>query len=433
MKKHTYIAIAVVLSFFSILVPQHSNAAIDGFIRITSPNGGEVYTEGDTVTIRWESSSNIDKVTIGYSSCPSCLDWIAFTAPNTGSYTWKVNVGNTINTQFVIDITGWETGKGSTTDRSDANFTVYQNPPLFTSTPIKTPTPTQQVQQTQPPAATSAYTPAPTPTRSASPLPAPTVNSITDVKLNQALFYFEGSETTRLSDIKDPTHVEDFTLDYRGFGTIVWTEPIDLSTPQAISAIQNLNREVEYGESYFFIYYEFWIIWRVPVEITFDNGNYVAPPTVLKDGKPVQSQDIKLANNHVTVTAKDAGKYTVQNAIKLDKSDTSVSDTNYMVHGTVSDPSAKVQLTLNGQPIDSLINVDPKTGAFEKAVSLILGNNAIAATATSTHGPVTPDDLSLNYSNRSVLLWIIIVLLIIALLALAYLFWRHRVALVKTW
>jgi len=81
-------------------------------------------------------------VYIGYSGCTGCLNWIATGIPNTGSYNWTVNVGNTTNTQFKIEITGYETGVGSVTDDSDAPFTVIKPSTTATSTPTNIPTPT---------------------------------------------------------------------------------------------------------------------------------------------------------------------------------------------------------------------------------------------------------------------------------------------------
>jgi len=83
-----------------------------------------VLSVGDIYRITWDSSPNIDKVTLGYKSCPSCLDWIATLIPNTGYYDWTVFVGNTTNTEFTIEIIAYETGYGSTIDYSDAPFTV---------------------------------------------------------------------------------------------------------------------------------------------------------------------------------------------------------------------------------------------------------------------------------------------------------------------
>jgi hypothetical protein len=114
------------------------------WLTVTSPNGGETLIVGDVFPIAWQSSSNIDKVSIGYKACPSCLDWIATNIPNDGVYDWTVFVGNTTNTQFTIEIIGYETGYGSVTDTSDAPFTVLQPPtptPLPTGTPLPTATP----------------------------------------------------------------------------------------------------------------------------------------------------------------------------------------------------------------------------------------------------------------------------------------------------
>lgn len=116
-------------------------------IQVKLPNGGETLYVGQTYRISWDSSSNIDKVWLGYSAGPGSLDWIATNIPNTGYYDWKVFVGNTTNTKFKIDITGYQTGYGSARDQSDNFFTVLSSPPPTLTptpspTPILTPTPT---------------------------------------------------------------------------------------------------------------------------------------------------------------------------------------------------------------------------------------------------------------------------------------------------
>jgi predicted outer membrane repeat protein len=110
------------------------------YIQILQPNGGEILTPGTTYRISWNSSPDIDKVSLGYKSCDSCLNWIATNFPNAGFYDWNVNVGNTTNTQFKIDITGYHTGVGSVVDRSDNYFTVLQPTSTPTNTPTATPT-----------------------------------------------------------------------------------------------------------------------------------------------------------------------------------------------------------------------------------------------------------------------------------------------------
>lgn len=121
-------AIIVVAAQF----PKMALAAMElgSYITTISPTNGDVLNVGDSFRIEWESSSNIDQVSIGYKPfingvlCESCLDWVANNIANTGSYNWDVSVGNTSNTQFLLEITGYETGEGSVTNRSQ-QFTVY--------------------------------------------------------------------------------------------------------------------------------------------------------------------------------------------------------------------------------------------------------------------------------------------------------------------
>lgn len=113
-------------------------------VTLTSPNGGEILTVGQVYRITWDASPDIDTVALGYKSCPSCLNWIAFSTPNTGYYDWTVFVGNTTNTQFTVEIIAYDTGVGQVIDYSDAAFTVLPSPtptPLPTFTPMPTYTP----------------------------------------------------------------------------------------------------------------------------------------------------------------------------------------------------------------------------------------------------------------------------------------------------
>jgi hypothetical protein len=136
---------------------------------------------GTTYRITWDSSPNIDHVSIGYKSCDSCLAWIATNVTNQGFYDWNVFVGNTVNTQFKIYIIAYDTGVGSVTDVSDNNFTVLQPTPTptFTLTPSKTPTSSP----TTPPTATHTPTRTPTATATSTSTPAPSVITIGETNI----------------------------------------------------------------------------------------------------------------------------------------------------------------------------------------------------------------------------------------------------------
>ncbi len=104
-------------------------------VTITSPNGGENLTLGQVHKIKWDSTTNINKVTIGYSFGTGSLNWIANNIPNTGSYDWTVNIGNTTNTRAKIYIIGYQTGVGSATDYSDDYFNVVPRPTITVVSP----------------------------------------------------------------------------------------------------------------------------------------------------------------------------------------------------------------------------------------------------------------------------------------------------------
>jgi len=139
------------------------------YIQVIQPNGGEVFTVGTLHRITWDSTPDIDTVTIGYKSCDSCLDWIATSIPNIGYYDWNVYVGNTINTQFKIYIIGYDTGVGSVSDQSNDYFSVINPNLTATAIPTHTITYTPTITKTYIPSSipTLTYTPTagPSPTR----------------------------------------------------------------------------------------------------------------------------------------------------------------------------------------------------------------------------------------------------------------------------
>ncbi|MCP5047569.1 MAG: hypothetical protein GY940_10380 [bacterium] len=99
-------------------------SAVQPSITVTSPNGGEVWLRGSTQTITWTSTGYIGDVKIQLSkSGGSGWSTIKTTAPNTGSYQWKLpNVTNTKD-QCLIRVVA---KSGSAEDSSDAVFTILK-------------------------------------------------------------------------------------------------------------------------------------------------------------------------------------------------------------------------------------------------------------------------------------------------------------------
>jgi len=92
------------------------------FIRVTSPNGGEIaYYDGDDVTIEW-SSHGAGDVDISYSTAGAGGPWtlIDTVASSAGSYLWAAP--NTLSGNCYARVQ--ETGGGGLTDDSDGPFTI---------------------------------------------------------------------------------------------------------------------------------------------------------------------------------------------------------------------------------------------------------------------------------------------------------------------
>ena len=384
------ILLFLICNFFIPLLP--AQAAIDGHLRIITPNGGETYTEGDVVTIKWDASSNIDKIMLGWSTGPGSLNWIATSMPNTGSYTWKVDVGNTTRTSFLIDITGYETGKGSLSDKSDGYFTVNQKSeyppapePMPEPKPEPLPTPEPKPVTTQQPASN------PAPQNTTINIQQTTIVSITQIEINQN-YYFEGSKSTNLSKI-DPAHVDNFTLDRIDLMYFSFLGETDLSTNNAVETFEELDDMVYMDYFYFWFSWEFWILFDTDVEATF----YDTAKTIPADA-PVTINDQKLAPDEYKIAINDSGekkvtiapevinKYVkegekVKIAIKPSlevniqpEQKITVDNNKFVLQGSVSDAKAKVIASFNGEKIELFIEED---STFSKTLNLDQGNNAI--------------------------------------------------------
>jgi hypothetical protein len=367
--------------------------AIDGHLRVTYPNGGESFEVGDTITIRWDASDNIDKIMLGYSFGPGSLNWIATSIPNTGSYTWKVGIGNTTNTKIKIDVTGYETGKGSLSDQSDGFFTVSKdevatptprptNTPIPTSIPTSTPAPVQKEEVKKS---------TPTPLQQVINIIETTIISITNIQISE-YYYFEGSKTTDLSTV-DPTAVEDFTLDREDYLYFMFIGITNLSSPEAVDIFQNLEEYVYFEYYYIWFEWEFWILFEETVEVTFyDSAQTLSIDSpVMLNGRELKEDEYKVeelenGEKKVIVEPEVIKNYVVEGekieislkpSIKANIRNNEVIKTNsyeFLIEGIVSDTSNKVIIQINDEKFDVGINSE---GAFEKLLKLNKGGNKI--------------------------------------------------------
>ncbi|MBN2324716.1 MAG: hypothetical protein JXQ30_13365 [Spirochaetes bacterium] len=91
-----------------------------GGIALVSPNGGELYGNGDICTIEWNASS-VTGVKIELLEGGEPSKTIAAEAPETGSYSWNITATDW-STDYAIRIT--DVSRPSITDTSDASFQI---------------------------------------------------------------------------------------------------------------------------------------------------------------------------------------------------------------------------------------------------------------------------------------------------------------------
>jgi|GEM_PF-932068 len=107
---------------FSIVSP------VSGSITVRSPNGGETWVAGSTQQIKWNSTGDINNVTIQYST-DNGTTWktIAQTTTNDGSYNWVVP--DTVSDQCLVRVTSNDNDLDpKPSDVSDAVFSIVLPP-----------------------------------------------------------------------------------------------------------------------------------------------------------------------------------------------------------------------------------------------------------------------------------------------------------------
>ena len=119
---YDWAAIANALGLQIVIIPNTLPAPA---VKVTSPNGSEVWEIGSTHNITWTNTIFSDPVTIEYSA-DAGASWtiLASGVANTGSYAWTINVAPTAQGRIrVSDAADADPG-----DVSDNNFTVTNLP-----------------------------------------------------------------------------------------------------------------------------------------------------------------------------------------------------------------------------------------------------------------------------------------------------------------
>ncbi|MBI2112860.1 thioredoxin domain-containing protein, partial [Candidatus Woesearchaeota archaeon] len=160
---------------------------------ITPTEANQKYDVGDSLEITW-LQQKIDKVTIGYKTCPSCLDWISYNlavnpSDTTGSFTWKIPERLNGKKDLQIYLIGYNTGVGSETSTSN-NFSITEASDSTDDT-LET-TPSQEEQTSAPDQIPNPETPSEETTTSPTEEAPTTTEPVTTLPPNSLNDHFKG-------------------------------------------------------------------------------------------------------------------------------------------------------------------------------------------------------------------------------------------------
>jgi hypothetical protein len=238
------------------------------------------------------------------------------------------------------------------------------------------------------------------------------VEDISQVMINE-LFYQEGAKTTKLSEIEDPSNVQDFTLDLLGKVKVVFKEPIDLSNKEAVHYIANIADYMTFNYLYFWVAPELISYFQVPLELTFYDLPYVWEPDILKDNAYVLQEDemenfrsaIVDDQAQVSFIIRGAGGYAVVPRLEVyikDNQEIKAADNQATFTGRISDPTAIINISLNNKELKDLQpQIDPNTGEFSFIVELIEGANLIEIKAETNYGEIDPVRKIVQYQQTA--------------------------------
>ncbi|OGY41290.1 MAG: hypothetical protein A2Y67_00600 [Candidatus Buchananbacteria bacterium RBG_13_39_9] len=223
------------------------------------------------------------------------------------------------------------------------------------------------------------------------------ITALSQIMLNE-LFYQPGAKTTKLSAIKDPAKVVDFTLDLLAKEKIIFKGTIDLSKPESLKFLEKLGDYLTFDILNFEVKKELLDYFKVPLEITYYNLPYIWDPDVLMNEESVLSKD-KLENYHyvlydnkpqVSFVIKEAGSYKLIPHLEIyleDNFKVEGQKKQLDITGRISDPKAIIKVNLNGKELKDLeVKIDALKGNFVFPVELVEGSNLLEIKTTSEYG-----------------------------------------------
>jgi len=115
---------------------QISGSATFPTLTVTSPNGGETWTAGNTHVVTWTSTNTIGDVSVNLLKAENFLATIGFAPMSTGSVEWAVPSWIGDGEDYTVSVSWYGEGGGFVEDTSDAPFSITGSapPPTITVT-----------------------------------------------------------------------------------------------------------------------------------------------------------------------------------------------------------------------------------------------------------------------------------------------------------
>lgn len=219
----------------------------------------------------------------------------------------------------------------------------------------------------------------------------PDLNSPASVSYSRIpdIFLTEDSKTTNLSNItqKDSTSIDEFTLEIKKFGKIIFTEPVDLSARELKYRFSNLDKYVIIENGKVEIDTEFLPQLDKKATIYLYNIDLLQKPEILSsDGfSKTKITNITLQNKVLTFETNGFSDYIVKPRLSLQHPPISTEKETLTIKGYCSDLSSKITVYSENVEVVNHVMID-NNGIFKIKVPLIKKDNNLKIIVTYFNG-----------------------------------------------
>lgn len=234
---------------------------------------------------------------------------------------------------------------------------------------------------------TAAPAPAVSPASTAPALPPIQINinqslTITNITIAN-FFYFEGSQTTDLKSIEDPSRVEDFTLDTEFGWEAVFEEDLDLTDKKKLTALDNVDQYWRIDFWFLYIRWEWFEIFDSPIEFTYENEDLTGCEPQINVSENKKSDPVKISESKpgsIKLKLDSGAKVEILPSVSIEgDKEIKTSANSHVFNGKTSHKNLRYFLKVNGQEKEvSLKDFNDQSGEFKiESGNLTKGANFI--------------------------------------------------------